>query len=143
MRAIFQKKGKEMLKKGKKRQHIWKFRQKHTKLENILKKGRWLCAIIARNKLLEKALHILSYESNLYSSLYDLPVHEYFQDLYPSCSILLPSIYLEVLLDVFHCFPLFHDQNPTPLQSKSYTNVIDEKMDTCDKWIYLVLVFPK
>ena len=42
MQAIFQKKGKNG--------------QKCTKLENILKKGRWLCEIIARNKLPEKAL---------------------------------------------------------------------------------------
>ena len=52
MRAIFQKK-------GKKGQNIWKFAQKCTKFENILKKGKWLRAIIARNKLLEKALALL------------------------------------------------------------------------------------
>ena len=44
-----------MFKKGKKEHAIWKFGQTCTKFENILK-GRWLCAIIARNKLLEKAL---------------------------------------------------------------------------------------
>ena len=41
-----------MLKKDKKEQNIWKYEQKLTKFENILKKDRWLRAI---NKLLEKA----------------------------------------------------------------------------------------
>ena len=45
-----------MFKKGKKRQNIWKFGQKCKKIENILKKGWWLRAIIAPNELLEKAL---------------------------------------------------------------------------------------
>ena len=49
--VIFQKKGKEMLK----RQNIWKSRQKCTKVEDILKMGRWMRAIIARNKVLEWA----------------------------------------------------------------------------------------
>ena len=52
MLAIFQKKGKNQtkkFKKGKKEQNIWKFGQKCTKFENMLKKGRWLCVIIARN----------------------------------------------------------------------------------------------
>ena len=49
MRAIFQKKGK----KRQKGWNIWKSGQKCTKFENILKKGRWLRAIIARYKLLE------------------------------------------------------------------------------------------
>ena len=49
MGAIFRKK-------GKKGQHIWKFGQKYTKFENILKKDRWLRNIITRTKLLEKAL---------------------------------------------------------------------------------------
>ena len=40
-------------KKGKKGGNIWKFGQKSTKFEKILKKGRWLHAIIACNKLLE------------------------------------------------------------------------------------------
>ena len=40
-------------KRAKKAQNIWKFGQKCTKFENILKRGRWLRAIIARNKLLE------------------------------------------------------------------------------------------
>ena len=31
-----------MLSKGKKGQNIWKFGQKYTKFENILKKGRWI-----------------------------------------------------------------------------------------------------
>ena len=45
MHAIFQKKGK----KGEKIfENIWKFGQKYTKFENILKKGRWLHAIIIR-----------------------------------------------------------------------------------------------
>ena len=43
-----------MFKKGEKGQNIWKFGQKSTKFENILKKGRWLHAIIACNQLLEK-----------------------------------------------------------------------------------------
>ena len=59
MRAIFKKKGKKMLKKGKKWQHIWKFGQKCSKCEDILEKGKWLRAIIAHNKLLEKVLSIL------------------------------------------------------------------------------------
>ena len=49
MHAIFQKKGK----KGK---SIQKLEQKGTKFENILKKGSWLRAIIACNKLPEQAL---------------------------------------------------------------------------------------
>ena len=56
MRAIFQKKGKKYVKKSKKGKNIWKFEQKGTKFENILKKNRWLLAIIARNKLPEQAL---------------------------------------------------------------------------------------
>ena len=48
MRVIFQKKGKKW-------QNIWKFGLKCTKFKNILKKNRWLRAIIAQNKLLEKA----------------------------------------------------------------------------------------
>ena len=51
-RVIFQK-GQKIFKKGKKGQNIWKFGQKCRKFENILNKGRWLRAIIARNKLLE------------------------------------------------------------------------------------------
>ena len=42
------------LKKDEKGQDIWKIGQKYTKLENILKKGRWFCAIIACSKLLER-----------------------------------------------------------------------------------------
>ena len=49
MRAIFQKK-------GKKGQEIWKFGQKCTKLENILKKGSLMRATIAHMKQLEYAL---------------------------------------------------------------------------------------
>ena len=59
MRAIFQKKakiGKQVLKKGKKGQNIWKFGTKCRKFENILQNYRWLSAIITHNKLLEKAL---------------------------------------------------------------------------------------
>ena len=58
MRAIFQKKKKKKknVKKGGKKAKYLKIWSKITKLENILKKGRWLRAIIARNKLLEKAL---------------------------------------------------------------------------------------
>ena len=61
MRAIFQNKSKKeqkIFKKGKKEQNIWKFGQKSTKFANISKKGRW-CAIIACNKLLEKALKLV------------------------------------------------------------------------------------
>ena len=61
MHAIFRKKGKQMLNMGKNEQNIWKFGQKCTKFKNILKKGRWLRAIIARNKLLEKAQLLRSY----------------------------------------------------------------------------------
>ena len=56
MRAIFQKKGKKMFKKDKKGQNIWKFAQKWTKFQNVLKKARWLHAINSRNKLLEKTM---------------------------------------------------------------------------------------
>ena len=49
MCGIFQKKGK----KKKKRGNIGRFGQKCTKFENILKKGKGLCAIIACNKLLQ------------------------------------------------------------------------------------------
>ena len=58
MHANFQKKGKKgqnNVKKWQKVQNIWKFGQICTKFENILKKGRWLHAIMAWNKLLEKA----------------------------------------------------------------------------------------
>ena len=41
---------------SKKAQNIWKFGQKCLKFENVLKKCRWLHAIVAHNKLLEKAL---------------------------------------------------------------------------------------
>ena len=51
MRAIFQKK-------GKKAQNIWKFGQKCTKFENILKKGSPICATIAHMKQLEYALNM-------------------------------------------------------------------------------------
>ena len=44
-----------MFKKGKKEYHIWKFGQKFTKFENILKRGRWLHTIITPNKQLENA----------------------------------------------------------------------------------------
>ena len=46
----------DFLEKGQKGQNIWKFGQKCTKFENILKKGRWLSEIIACNKLVEKTL---------------------------------------------------------------------------------------
>ena len=49
------KRGKKYLKREKKGQNIWKYGQKCTKLENILKKGRWLHVIIAYYKLLEKS----------------------------------------------------------------------------------------
>ena len=51
LRAIFRKKGKkkgkENVKKGQLGQNIWKFGPTCTKFENILKKGKWLRAIIA------------------------------------------------------------------------------------------------
>ena len=50
MRAIFQKMGKKLFKKG---ENIWKFGQKYTQFKNILKNGRWLRVIISRYKLLE------------------------------------------------------------------------------------------
>ena len=61
MGAIFQKKRRKktpqkMLKKNKKGWNVWNFAQKCTKFKNILKKRRWLRAIIARNKLLERVL---------------------------------------------------------------------------------------
>ena len=46
----FSEKGQRDVEKGK---NIWKFGQKCTKFQNILKKGRWMCVIIACNKLLE------------------------------------------------------------------------------------------
>ena len=46
------------IEKGKRGQNVWKFGQKFTKCENILKKGRCLHAIITFNKLLEKALRV-------------------------------------------------------------------------------------
>ena len=65
-----EKKGKKMFKKGKKVQNIWKCGQKCTTLENILKKGRWLRAIIAGNKLLEKALDLwISFKNFVCESL--------------------------------------------------------------------------
>ena len=54
MPVIFQKKGN--VKMVQKRANNWKFGQKSTKYENILKKGRWLRAIIAHNKLLQKTV---------------------------------------------------------------------------------------
>ena len=61
MCAIFQKKDKKTAKKFEKFeifQNIWKFGQKCTKFESILEKASCLCAIIERNKLLEKALGV-------------------------------------------------------------------------------------
>ena len=61
MRAIFQKK-------GKKGQNIWKFGQKCTKFENILKKGSLMRATIVCMKqveyalILEKAYKVYIYE---------------------------------------------------------------------------------
>ena len=40
--------------------NIWKFCQKYTKFEHILKKGRWMCATIACNKLLGNALLLVT-----------------------------------------------------------------------------------
>ena len=73
--------GQKNVKKG---QHSWKFRQKYTKFENILKKGRWLRAIIARNKLLEKALHT---SINLHSLL--IIRHSYYLTTEPHAGLIL------------------------------------------------------
>ena len=56
MSAIFQKKSKKMLKKGKIFEDLYKNVQNLKKKKKILKKGRRMHAIIACNKLLEKAL---------------------------------------------------------------------------------------
>ena len=55
---ILESKGMHMIfqKKRQKGQNIWKFRQKYTKFENILKRGKWLHVIITHSNLLEKAL---------------------------------------------------------------------------------------
>ena len=54
MLGIFQKKCK---KNGQKGQNIWKFVQKYTEFENILKKGSLIYTTIAGLKQLEYALH--------------------------------------------------------------------------------------
>ena len=46
----FLEKEQEIVKKG---QNLWKFGKNSTKFKNSYKKGRWLRAIIAHNKLLE------------------------------------------------------------------------------------------
>ena len=56
MSAIFQKKSKKMLKKGKIFEDLYKNVQNLKKKKKILKKGRRMHAIIAWNKMLEKAL---------------------------------------------------------------------------------------
>ena len=56
MSAIFQKKSKKMLKKGKIFEDLYKNVQNLKKKKKFLKKGRRMHAIIACNKLLEKAL---------------------------------------------------------------------------------------
>ena len=53
MRAIFQKKDKKTTKKM---QNVWKFWQKCTNFDNILKNGSLVSAIVARMKQLEYAL---------------------------------------------------------------------------------------
>ena len=58
MRAIFQEKRKKEQKKFWKKEKYLKSLVTMYKIWNILKKGRWLCAIIARNKLLKKALEL-------------------------------------------------------------------------------------
>ena len=50
MHAIFQKK-------GEKGENIWKFGQKYTRIEHILKKGSLMCATIAHMKKLEYTLN--------------------------------------------------------------------------------------
>ena len=62
MRATFQKK-------GKKGQNIWKFGQKCTKFENILEKGKWLCAIIALIETARKG-YVYIYKKNKYLTIY-------------------------------------------------------------------------
>ena len=59
MCVIFQKKDKKGQINVKKRATYLKMWGKYTKFENVLKKGRWLRAIMAHNKLLEKALYRL------------------------------------------------------------------------------------
>ena len=54
-------------KKYKKEQNVWKFGQKCKKFENVLKKSSWLHAIIAHNKLLEKALFIITWKMQFLS----------------------------------------------------------------------------
>ena len=54
MRVIFQKK-------GKRGPNIWKFGQKCTKFENILKRGSFICATFACMKQLEYALTMISF----------------------------------------------------------------------------------
>ena len=66
MSVIFQKKGQ---KKRQKRQNIWKFGQKHTKFENILKKGSLVRATTACMKQLEYAL---CYNGRRRSSLFQI-----------------------------------------------------------------------
>ena len=53
MACDFSEKEPKNIQKGQERAKYLKHGQKCTKLENILKKGRWLHAIIAHNKLLE------------------------------------------------------------------------------------------
>ena len=61
MRAIFQKKGKKMLKNDKKGQIIWKVGQNCTKFENILKR--------AGDKVLERALVKINLKSFFNSTM--------------------------------------------------------------------------
>ena len=67
MRAIFQKK--DQKKKRQKRQNIWKFGQKYTKFENIMKKVSLMRATIACMKQLEYAL---CYNGRRWSSLFQI-----------------------------------------------------------------------
>ena len=52
----FSEKTQKSVQKSKKALNIWKVVQKCTECENSLKKGKWLCVIMAHNKLLQKAL---------------------------------------------------------------------------------------
>ena len=56
------------------RQNIWKFGQKCTKFENILKKGKGLHVITTHNKLLDKALGDLSAASIFADEHQQLPL---------------------------------------------------------------------
>ena len=107
---FFKKKGqkrakkKKMLKKSKKGKNMWKFGQKCTKFEHILKKGRWLCEIIALNKLLEKVVGTLK-RLTAHASL-DTPFSEEIptpKQLFASKNLLIQQ--KEIVLSIEHIIP--------------------------------------